>query len=48
VPYCIVNLGDYERLAPLIGVDFQTTGRLTGRLEYRLDHAIGLNPPWPR
>ncbi len=45
VPYYIVGQTSIaERLAPLIGVDFQTTGRLTGRLEYRIDRTIGLNP----
>ncbi|OWP64985.1 cell surface protein SprA [Hymenobacter amundsenii] len=45
LPYYIVGQTSIaERLAPLIGVDFQTTGRLTGRLEYRIDRTIGLNP----
>lgn len=44
VPYYIIGqVTIADRLAPLIGVDFQTTGRLTGRLEYRVDRTIGLN-----
>ncbi|WP_317195602.1 cell surface protein SprA [Hymenobacter sp. ISL-91] len=44
IPYYILGqVTIADRLAPLIGVDFQTTGRLTGRLEYRVDRTIGLN-----
>ncbi|SES82262.1 cell surface protein SprA [Hymenobacter actinosclerus] len=44
IPYYIIGqVTIADRLAPLIGVDFQTTGRLTGRLEYRVDRTISLN-----
>ncbi|WP_246010515.1 T9SS outer membrane translocon Sov/SprA [Hymenobacter perfusus] len=44
VPYYILGqVSIAERLAPLLGVNFQTTGKLTGRLEYRIDRTIGLN-----
>ncbi|MBX0291365.1 cell surface protein SprA [Hymenobacter sp. HSC-4F20] len=44
VPYYIIGqVTIAERLAPLIGLRFQTTGRLTGNLEYRIDRNIGLN-----
>ena len=54
-PYLTNNSGQYipyyvigqvtiaERLAPLIGLNFQTTGKTTGRLEYRVDRTLGLN-----
>ena len=44
LPFYIVNqVTIAERLAPLIGLNFQTTGQVTGRLEYRLDRNVGLN-----
>ncbi|UPL48634.1 T9SS outer membrane translocon Sov/SprA [Hymenobacter sublimis] len=44
VPYYIIGqVTIAERLAPLIGLNFQTTGKLSGRLEYRIDRNIGLN-----
>ncbi|MFD2787004.1 T9SS outer membrane translocon Sov/SprA [Hymenobacter rubripertinctus] len=44
IPYYLVGqVSIAERLAPLIGARFQTTGRLTGNLEYRIDRTVGLN-----
>ncbi|GAB3233286.1 cell surface protein SprA [Hymenobacter seoulensis] len=44
IPYYLIGqVTIAERLAPLIGVNFQTTGKLTGRLEYRIDRNLGLN-----
>ncbi|MFC7666855.1 cell surface protein SprA [Hymenobacter humi] len=44
VPYYIVGqVSIIERLAPLVGVNFQTVSRATGRLEYRTDRAVVLN-----
>jgi cell surface protein SprA len=44
VPYYIVGqVSISERLAPLIGVNFQTVSRATGRLEYRTSRDIALN-----
>jgi len=44
VPYYVVNqVSIIERLSPLIGVNFQTVSRATGRLEYRTDRAVVLN-----
>ncbi|GAB2771823.1 cell surface protein SprA [Hymenobacter luteus] len=46
IPYYILGqVTIAERLAPLIGLNFQTSGNLTGRLEYRIDRNIGLNIP---
>ncbi|RPD50484.1 cell surface protein SprA [Hymenobacter sediminis] len=46
LPYYILGqVTIAERLAPLIGLNFQTSGNLTGRLEYRIDRNIGLNIP---
>ncbi|SNC75899.1 cell surface protein SprA [Hymenobacter gelipurpurascens] len=44
IPYYVIgNVTIAERLAPLIGLNFQTTGKTTGRLEYRVDRTLGLN-----
>ena len=44
IPYYVVGqVSIVERLAPLVGVNFQTVGRATGRLEYRTDRAVVLN-----
>ncbi|MET4105543.1 cell surface protein SprA [Hymenobacter sp. UYP22] len=44
IPYFILGqVSIAERLAPLAGVNFQTTGKLSGGLEYRIDRTIGLN-----
>ena len=44
IPYYVVGqVSIAERLAPLIGVNFQTVSRATGRLEYRTDRAVVLN-----
>ncbi|RSK51504.1 cell surface protein SprA [Hymenobacter rigui] len=46
IPYFILGqVSIAERLAPLIGVNFQTTGKITGGVEYRIDRTIGLNTP---
>ncbi len=43
-PYYVVGqVSIAERLAPLIGVNFQTVSRATGRLEYRTDRTVVLN-----
>jgi cell surface protein SprA len=44
VPYYIIGqVTIAERLSPLIGVDFQTLEKVTGRLEFRTERDIGLN-----
>ena len=44
VPYYVVGqVSILERLSPLIGVNFQTTSKVTGRAEYRTDRALSLN-----
>ncbi len=44
LPYYVVGqVSIVERLAPLVGVNFQTVSRATGRLEYRTDRAVVLN-----
>ncbi|MET4074246.1 cell surface protein SprA [Hymenobacter sp. UYCo722] len=44
IPYYVVGqVSIAERLAPLIGVNFQTISRATGRLEYRTDRTVVLN-----
>ena len=44
VPYYVVGQASIvERLSPLVGVNFQTVSRATGRLEYRTDRSIILN-----
>ncbi|MDO7847858.1 cell surface protein SprA [Hymenobacter sp. M29] len=44
IPYYIVNqVSIVERLSPLIGVNFQTISKMTGRLEYRTDRSVVLN-----
>ncbi|WP_426058193.1 cell surface protein SprA [Hymenobacter sp. B1770] len=43
-PYYVVGqVSIIERLSPLIGINFQTVSRATGRLEYRTDRAVVLN-----
>lgn len=44
IPYYVVGqVTIAERLAPLIGLNFQTNGKTTGNLEYRVDRTIGLS-----
>jgi len=44
IPYYVVGqVSIAERLAPLIGVNFQTVSRATGRIEYRTDRTVVLN-----
>ncbi|WP_231590745.1 T9SS outer membrane translocon Sov/SprA [Hymenobacter terrenus] len=44
IPYNVVGqVSIVERLSPLIGVNFQTVSKLTGRLEYRTDRSVLLN-----
>ncbi|WP_345110177.1 cell surface protein SprA [Hymenobacter algoricola] len=44
IPYYVVGqVSIAERLTPLIGVNFQTLQKVTGRLEYRTERALGLN-----
>ncbi|MBF9223230.1 cell surface protein SprA [Hymenobacter sp. BT662] len=44
VPYYILGqVSIVERLTPLIGVNFQTVSKMTGRAEYRTDRAVVLN-----
>ncbi|UYZ62737.1 T9SS outer membrane translocon Sov/SprA [Hymenobacter weizhouensis] len=44
IPYYVISqVTIAERLAPLVGLNFQTTGQMTGRLEYRIDRNLGLN-----
>ncbi|MDQ2771394.1 MAG: cell surface protein SprA, partial [Bacteroidota bacterium] len=44
IPYYIVGqVNIIESLSPLIGVNFQTVSRATGRLEYRTDRRLTLN-----
>ncbi|ALW84557.1 cell surface protein SprA [Hymenobacter sedentarius] len=44
IPYYVVGqVSIIERLSPLVGVNFQTVSRATGRLEYRTDRAVVLN-----
>ncbi len=44
IPYYIVGqVSIAERLSPLIGVNFQTVSKITGRLEYRTDRTVALN-----
>ncbi|MBF9238578.1 cell surface protein SprA [Hymenobacter sp. BT683] len=44
LPYYVVGqVSIIERLSPLIGINFQTVSRATGRLEYRTDRAVVLN-----
>nr|WP_233169290.1 cell surface protein SprA [Hymenobacter sp. BT523] len=44
IPYYILGqVSIVERLAPLIGVNFQTVSKVTGRAEYRTDRAVVLN-----
>jgi cell surface protein SprA len=44
IPYFVVGqVRISERLAPLVGVNFQTTSKITGRLEYRTDRDVALN-----
>ena len=44
IPYYVLGqVSIIERFAPLVGVNFQTVSRATGRLEYRTDRSIILN-----
>ncbi|WP_310393926.1 cell surface protein SprA [Hymenobacter sp.] len=44
IPYYVVGqVGIIERLSPLVGVNFQTVSRATGRVEYRTDRSVILN-----
>ncbi|WP_241502208.1 T9SS outer membrane translocon Sov/SprA [Hymenobacter glacialis] len=44
IPYYVLGqVSIVERLSPLIGVNFQTLSRATGRIEYRTDRAVVLN-----
>ncbi|WP_426493327.1 cell surface protein SprA [Hymenobacter sp. 102] len=44
IPYFILGqVSIAERLAPLLGLNFQTTGKLSGGVEYRIDRTVGLN-----
>jgi cell surface protein SprA len=44
LPYYVVGqVTISERLAPLVGINFQTVSRATGRLEYRTSRDIALN-----
>ena len=44
IPYYVIGqVSIVEHLAPLIGVNFQTLNKITGRVEYRTDRALALN-----
>ena len=44
VPYYVVNqVSVLEALTPLIGIDFQTLNKITGRVEYRTSRGLLLN-----
>ncbi len=44
IPYYVIGqVSIVEHLAPLIGVNFQTLNKVTGRVEYRTDRALALN-----
>jgi cell surface protein SprA len=44
VPYYIINqVVITERLAPLVGINFQTLEKLNGRLDYGIDRSLALN-----
>ncbi|MBD2770088.1 cell surface protein SprA [Hymenobacter sp. BT664] len=44
IPYYVVaQVSIVERLSPLIGVNFQTVSRATGRVEYRTDRLVTLS-----
>jgi cell surface protein SprA len=44
IPYYVLGqVSIAERLTPLIGVNFQTLEKITGRLEFRTERAVGLN-----
>ncbi|WP_345119737.1 cell surface protein SprA [Hymenobacter antarcticus] len=44
LPYYVVGqVSIAERLSPLVGINFQTVSRATGRLEYRTDRTVVLN-----
>ena len=44
IPYYVVGqVSIVERLAPLVGVNFQTVSKFTGRIEYRTDRLVSLN-----
>ena len=44
IPYYVIGqVSIVEHLAPLIGVNFQTLNKVTGRVEYRTDRLLSLN-----
>jgi cell surface protein SprA len=44
VPYYIINqVTITERLAPLVGINFQTLEKINGRLDYGIDRSLALN-----
>ena len=44
IPYYVLGqVTIAEQLAPLLGVNFQTLEKVTGRLEYRIERNLGLN-----
>ena len=44
IPYYVIGqVSIAEHLAPLIGVNFTTLNKITGRVEYRTDRLLGLN-----
>jgi cell surface protein SprA len=44
IPYYVLGqVSIAERLTPLIGVNFQTLEKITGRLEFRTERAVALN-----
>ncbi|UOG74515.1 cell surface protein SprA [Hymenobacter tibetensis] len=44
IPYYVLGqVSIAERLTPLIGVNFQTLEKVTGRVEYRTERAVALN-----
>ncbi|TPG64651.1 cell surface protein SprA [Hymenobacter nivis] len=44
IPYYVIGqVSIVEHLSPLIGVNFQTLNKVTGRVEYRTDRALALN-----
>ena len=44
IPYYVVGqVSIIEALTPLVGVNFQTVNRVTGRVEYRTSRAVALN-----
>jgi cell surface protein SprA len=44
IPYYVVSqVSIFESLAPLVGINFQTTNKITGRVEYRTERRVSLN-----